>query len=106
MVGAIEDVEEAQLDEAQSRLVPARIEPHEPRIAVELQRARVAGGRKKLQGREHPQSQPRESRVNRKRRAIRDDLVLEEHVEQLLVPVQVHVVGQARPGDMGERRLE
>ena len=40
VVGAVEDVEEAGLDEAQRRLVPARVEPHEARIAVEFESAR------------------------------------------------------------------
>ena len=40
MVGAFEDVPEARHDEAQRRLMPARIETHQARIAVELERAR------------------------------------------------------------------
>ena len=33
VVGAVENVKEARDDEAPRRLVPARIEPHQPRIA-------------------------------------------------------------------------
>ena len=43
MVGAVEDVEEAQLDESEGGLMPARIEPHEPRIALKLEGARDPG---------------------------------------------------------------
>ena len=45
MVGAVEDVEEPELDESPRRLVPARIQPHEARIAGQLERPfRAAGG--------------------------------------------------------------
>ena len=51
MVGAVEDVEEAELDEPQRRLMPARIEPHEPGIAVELEGAHGAARRQEAQHR-------------------------------------------------------
>ena len=38
-----------ELDEAQRGLVPARIEPHEARIAVELEGADGAAGRQEAQ---------------------------------------------------------
>ena len=49
MIGAVEDVEEPELHELQRRLVPARIELHQPGIAVELEaRGRAPpGGRKR-----------------------------------------------------------
>ena len=48
MVGAVEDVDEPELDEPQRRLMPARIEPHEARIPVSSNaRSAPPGGRKR-----------------------------------------------------------
>ena len=49
VIDAVEDVEEAVLDESQRRLVPARIELHDAGIAVHVERALGAAGRKEPQ---------------------------------------------------------
>ena len=68
VIGAVEDVKEAQLDEPQRRLVPPRIEPDEPRIARQLERPFDAAGRTEAQRRHHSNAQPRERRIDRERR--------------------------------------
>ena len=45
VIGAAEDVPEPEPHEAQRRLVPARIELHEARVALRLEDARRAGRR-------------------------------------------------------------
>ena len=74
VVGAVEDVQEARLDEAQRRLVPARVEPHQARIAVELEGALGAARRQEAQRRHDLQAQPREPRVDREL-ATRSDAI-------------------------------
>ena len=51
VIDAVEDVEEPELDEAQRRLVPARVEPDEARVAVELEGAHGAARRQEPQDR-------------------------------------------------------
>ena len=49
MIDAVEDVKEAELDEPERRLMPARIEPHEARIAVNSKaRSAPPGGRNRM----------------------------------------------------------
>ena len=77
---------EAELRRTPRRLVPARIEPDEAGIAGELEGALGAGRRHEAQDGDDAHAQARERRVDRERRAIGPDRVLEEHVEQRLVP--------------------
>ena len=49
VVDALEDVPEARDDEAQRRLMPARIEPHEAGVAVELEGAHGPARRQEAQ---------------------------------------------------------
>ena len=105
MVGAVEDVPEAGHDEAQRRLVPARIELHEAGIAVELERADGAAGRQEAQRRRDLAAEPVDARMDREFGAVGADRIFEQHVEQLLVPVEVEVVGEPRPCDVRERLL-
>ena len=46
MIRAVEDVEEAEFHEAQGSLVPARVEPDEPGISREFERADRSAGRR------------------------------------------------------------
>ena len=58
VVGAVEDVPEAGAYEAQRRLVPARVEPHEARVAVQLERALGAARRQEAQRRRDLRREP------------------------------------------------
>ena len=60
MIGSVEDVEKAVLDESQRRLPPARIEAYEPRIAGQLEGADSAGGHYESKHRFYPNAEPRE----------------------------------------------
>src|SRR6478752_9891462 len=70
MIGAVEDMEEAELHEAQCRLVPARIELDESWIAGELERALGPTRRDEADRGRHPQAEPCELRLDRKMRAV------------------------------------
>src|ERR1700720_3469301 len=76
--------------------VPSRIEPDETWISVQLERTRSAGGREKLKRGHDPQSESREPRLDGEGGAIRGYRVLEQRIEQLLVPVQLHGLRQPR----------
>ena len=62
MVGSIQDVEEAQLDELAGGLEPARIEVNQSRIAEEFKRADRSARRQKAQSDDYPRGQPVERR--------------------------------------------
>ena len=105
MVGAVEDVPEAQPDEPERGLVPARIETDEARIALELERAhRAAGGQEPERG-DHAQAETAERGMDREAGALGTDRILEEHVEHRLAPVDLGVVGQGRARDVLQRLL-
>src|SRR5262252_1743412 len=81
VVRAAEDVKEPEVDESQRCLVPARIQTHETRVALELEGARRSLWRKKAQRRDNSLSESVEARVNRKLRPIRLHGVFQEDVE-------------------------
>ena len=83
-------------DEPQRRLMPARIEAHEAGIAVELEGAHGAAGRQEAQGRRDPLAEAVDARMDGEGGALRRDRIFEQHVEQLLVPVEVELVGEPR----------
>ena len=63
VVDALEDVPEARDEEAQRRLMPARIEAHEAGVAVQLEGAHVAARRQETQGRRHPLAEAVDARM-------------------------------------------
>ena len=72
MVGAVEDVVEAHLDKSPSRLVPARIEPHQPRISGEGEGPLGPAGREEAEHRGGAEAQAREREArDRNRHAVR-----------------------------------
>jgi hypothetical protein len=89
VVGAVEDVQEAALDEAQRCLVPARVEAHQARIAVELERTLGAAGRQVAQRRHHPQAHARQPRLDREPRPVGRNRQVEQQIEVLRLPVQL-----------------
>lgn len=111
VVRAVEEVTNAERHEQPHRLDAARIELHEPRIAVELEGANRAAGRQETQHRQRAEPQAREARLNRERRLRRLNGVLEEHVEQPLAPEELALRRQPRPRQMrdglvvGRKRL-
>jgi hypothetical protein len=82
MVGAAEDVDEAGVDEAERRLVPARIEQHAPRVAVEIERPGLAGREQEPEHHVDLDAEALEMRTDGELRAIGADGVFEQHVEQ------------------------
>ena len=97
MIGAVEDMEEPQLDEAQRRLKPlgsSRTIPGSPRNSNARARPHR---REEQQCRDHPQAQPLKPRMDGELGTIRTDRVFQQHVEKLLVPVQLHVVRSRNP---------
>ena len=101
VVDALDDVPEARLHEAQRGLIPAWIEPHEPGIAVELEGADGAAGRQKAQRGGDVLPEPVHSRIDRELGLVGADGIFQEHVEQLLVPVEIEIVRKRRSGDVG-----
>ena len=96
MVGAFEDVPEAGCHEAQRGLVPARIEMHDAGIAVKLERADGAVGGRKRSAVETFSAQPIETRMDRELRMRRRRSGIQQHVEQLLVPVELEIGRERR----------
>src|SRR5437016_3819208 len=66
MVGAVENVEETQVDKSQSGLVPARVETDETGIAGEFECTHFSAGRQKPKDGYDAQTQPRERRMTGK----------------------------------------
>jgi hypothetical protein len=95
VIGAVEDVEEAELDELQRRLVPARIELDQTGVAEELETAHRAAGRQEAQHRQRPDAEARQPRLDREARLVRLNRVLEQHVEQPLAPEELGRLRQA-----------
>src|SRR5262245_11326973 len=96
MISPVQDVEKPRLYKPQRRLEPPRIEPDQARITSELEGANNAAGRQEPNNSGHAQSQLRKPRVDRKVRRVRMNRVLEQHVEQPLVPIEFRVVRQPR----------
>ena len=90
VIRAAEDVGEPELHESPGRLVPARIEADESRVADPLEGAHGTPGREKPHGRGDAHTEPREGRLDREGGPIRTDVVLEQDVE--------HATGSSRSG--------
>jgi hypothetical protein len=101
VIGAFENVPEARYHEAQRGLMPARIEMHEAGIAIEFEGPNGTAWRQEAQRRRHVVAETIEARVDRECRAVGPDRIFEQHVKQLLVPVEVEVVRDARARHMG-----
>src|SRR5258706_217551 len=80
VVGPVQDVEEAELDEPASGLMPSGIQVDQSRIADELIGANGAAGRKETENGYHSRGQSLEPRVNRNRGSIRLNRIFEQHV--------------------------
>src|SRR5260370_1020708 len=94
VVGAIEDVEKTEVDKAQRRLMPPRIETNQAGIAVEFERAAFTAGRNEAQNGDNAQAQARKARLNGKARDIGLNWRIEQHVQQGLVPIDIRGTGQ------------
>src|SRR5260370_29132916 len=99
VVGPFQYVKEAQLQELPSSLMPSRIEPHQPRIAVKLESAQHSR-RKEAQNGDRSQTQPGEPGMDREFGSIRVNRVLEQHIEHRLIPDYVRIERELRPQDM------
>jgi hypothetical protein len=75
-------------------VVPARIEAHQARIAVELERARGAFGRKEAQCRGDVLAEPVDTHADCKLGMVGLDWIFEQDIEQLLVPIELQTVGE------------
>ena len=78
---------------------------HQPRVAVEFERARGAVGRQETQRGRDLEAQLVDARMDGEIGAGRPDRIVEQHVEELLVPVELEIVGERRPFDMRARLL-
>ena len=66
VIDAVEDVQKARLDETQRRLVPARIEPHQAGVAVQVERALGAARRQEAERRDDTLAEPAEPGMDRR----------------------------------------
>src|SRR5258706_13125953 len=103
MVGAVQDVQESAFDEKQGRLMPARIQAQESRIAENFISSDFTTRGQESQDRGHARPQPRESRMNRKVGVVRADRILEHYVEHRLIPEKVRAWRQMRTGHVSQR---
>ena len=94
MVGAFEDVPEPGHHEAPRCLVPAGIEAHETEKAEKIERADGAARRQEAQHRRYIAAEAIELEADREFRVVGSDGIFKQHVEQLLVPVELEVVGE------------
>ena len=106
MVHAFEDVFKAHDDEAQRRLVPARVEFNEPRIAEIVESPLAAIGQDEAQHRGGLVRQRAELRVNREIGIRRLDRIAHQHIEHALAPEQVDFVAERRRVDVLQRGVE
>jgi hypothetical protein len=100
VVRAIENMEEPKPDEARRRLVPSRVEPHQPGIADEFERTDGPARRDEPNDCDHPYAEPRQRGVNGEPGLFAVDGVLEPHVQQRLVPRHVDFTRKGRRGEV------
>ena len=86
--------------------MPARVEAHDARIALQLECAFDAAWWAEPQRRHDAHAEPAERGIDGERRSIGGDRVLEEDVHQRLVPHERRVGRERRPGDVGEGGVE
>ena len=105
VVDPVEDVREAERHEAQRGLVPAGVEPHEPRVADVLEDALRPVRRPQAQHRDRTQAEVREPRIDRKAGLVRRDIVLQQYIEQSLAPRELQPRVERRGIEVRQRRL-
>ena len=103
MIDAFQNVPEAGNHEPPCRLMPARIEFDTARIAVKFEGAGFNARRQKAQRGGNLEPQPVDARVDRELRAGGLNRIFQQHVEQLLVPVEIEIVRQRRALDIFQR---
>jgi hypothetical protein len=96
VVRTFKDMPEPGRDKPERGLTPTRIEMHQAGVAVEFECAGRATGGQKAQRRGDITAKPVDARTDGKLRVVRLDRIFEQHIEQLLVPVEVHGVGEPR----------
>src|SRR4051794_20478299 len=106
MVDPFENMQEARFDKAQRGLMPARIERHKARVAVEFESALHTIRRQEAQGDCDAQAQSVEPGADRERGLRGLNGVLEQHVELALVPEHIESIRQLRTVHARERLLE
>src|SRR5215470_7408679 len=92
---------EALDHEAQHRLMPVRIEIDEARRSVELEGAHRAVRRHETQRSVDGAAEPIDAQVDGELRTVRPDRIFEQHIQQLLAPVEIEIVGERRPQRVG-----
>jgi hypothetical protein len=102
MVSALEDMPEPRYDETQRRLMPARVEIHTPDVAVKLERPGVAIGRHETECGRHLAAEPIDAKFNRELGTIGLDRILEQHVEELLGPIELQARIERRPFEVSQ----
>ena len=103
VIGAFQDMEKAQLDEAESDLAPIRIERHPARVSGEIERTNDPVGWNETDNVYHVDAQPLEARVDGELGTIRFDGVVEQDVEDALFPIDVGIDRQRLAHRVGER---
>ena len=106
VIGAVENMEKAQLDEAERGLVPARVERHHPGIAGEFVGAHCSARGKESKHGDDARGKPLEPGPDGETGAIGLNRVFEQHVKQQLIPDDVGTAGELGPGDVIERGVE
>src|SRR5215471_18700196 len=106
VVGAVENVPEALNHETHHRLMPAWIEIDKTRRAVKLEGAYRAIRWHEAQRGVDAAAEPVHTQIDGEFRAFGLDRIFEQHVEQLLAPVQIEIVGKRRPEHMSAGLLE
>ena len=119
VIDTAEDMEEPVHDEPRRGLEPARVEPDETRVAVELERALDARRARpsESRGTSFGRAGSNRSTVTDRRPAVsnrveieirdsaRGHRILEQHIDERLVRDEVEVCGQRRAGHVRERAL-
>ncbi len=102
MIEALEDVAEAEPDESEEGLVPARVQRYQARVAGELEHALGAAVREESEHGHGAEPEVGERGPDRESGVGGSDGVLEEHVEHRLLPGQLGVGRERRRAEVGE----
>src|SRR5581483_8125267 len=105
VIGAVEDMEESSLDEAEGGLIPARVEADQAGVAGKFEAADRAVGQDIAQNGDDAKAEAAENGVDREIRGRRLDGIFEQHVHERLVPDDIGVLWQHRTLDVSERSL-
>ena len=96
VIEPVEYVLEAERDEAQRRLVPPRVEPHEPGVSQVLEHSLRPVRRHEMKHRRGSNPEMGERRPNREPRRRRRDRILDHDVQHRLFPRQVYGIRERR----------